>query len=263
MALDYPALLEDLRHEGHQLAECLVSLTPEQWDLSTPAAGWSIRDQVTHLAFFDDAARTAMVNPDSFRAEARELISGGMNFPDRVAVLHRDMAGATVLDWFTGSRGQLLRTFAPEDPKRRVPWFGPDMSVASSATARLMETWAHAQDVYDTLGVAHPASPGLRSIAHLGVATFAFAHTLNGLEVPAEPVRVSLTSTTGDTWSWGPEDAENVVTGPAEDFVLTVTQRRRWTETGLRARGDVATGWLDIAQAYAGAPGRRSPSGMR
>ena len=36
---------------------------------------------------------------------------------------------------------------------RKLPWFGPPMSAASMASARLMETWAHGADVADTLGV--------------------------------------------------------------------------------------------------------------
>ena len=131
------------------------------------------------------------------------------------------------------------------------------MSVASSATARMMETWAHGQDVYDTLGLVHPPTRGLRSIAHLGVATFAFCHTNNGLPVPDQPVRVELDSPDGELWTWGPDDADNVVRGPATDFVLTVTQRRHWSETGLTVVGPVAEAWLDIAQAFAGAPSQR------
>jgi uncharacterized protein (TIGR03084 family) len=131
------------------------------------------------------------------------------------------------------------------------------MSVASSATARLMETWAHGRDVYDALGVGHPDSPGLRSVAHLGITTFGWAFGVNELPGPEEPLRVELLSPQGDEqWVWGPADAVNQVSGPAEDFVLTVTQRRRWTDTALIAHGPVATRWMDIAQAFAGAPGR-------
>jgi uncharacterized protein (TIGR03084 family) len=132
------------------------------------------------------------------------------------------------------------------------------MSVASSATARLMETWAHCRDVYDALGVQHPPSPGLRNIAHLGVTTFGFAHTVNGLDVPDEPLRVELLCPDGQSWFWGPADASNRVSGPALDFVLTVTQRRHWTQTALVATGPVASRWLDMAQAFAGAPTRRA-----
>lgn len=260
MALDFPALLADLRAESDYLTTQLRALEDAQWALSTPAAGWTIADQVSHLAFFDDSARLAATDAEQFRAEAAEMMAGGMDFPDKIAAEHRNDAPRFLLGWFTRSREALLETFAADDPKRRLPWFGPDMSVASSATARLMETWAHGQDIYDTIGVPHPATPALRSIAHLGVATFAFCHTNNGLPVPDAQVRVVLNSPDGQTWNWGPAEADNVVSGTAHDFVLTVTQRRHWSETGLRVQGPVAESWLDIAQAFAGAPSRRVAS---
>jgi uncharacterized protein (TIGR03084 family) len=257
MTLDYNALLTDLRYESDRLIEHLTPLAPAQWDLPTPAQRWTIRDQISHLAFFDDSAHLALVDPVEFRVDADELVAGGMDFPDRIAEKYRTMASTTLMDWFGDSRRQLLTAFTSDDPKRRLPWFGPDMSVASSATARLMETWAHGQDVYDALGAPHPSSPGLRHIAHLGVVTFGFAHTLNGLQVPEEPIRIELLAPAGDVWSWGPPHATQRVTGPAEDFVLVVTQRRHWADTGVIADGTVAAGWLDIAQAFAGAPSRR------
>lgn len=263
MSLDYPRLLAELRHESQRLIEHVSELTPEQWDLSTPAVDWTIKDQVTHLAFFDDATVLAMSDPAGFRDQADALINGGMDFPDRIAQQYRCLAPHTVLAWFIDSRAELLDTLSGREPKYRLPWFGPDMSVASSATARLMETWAHGHDVYDCLGVDHPTSIGLRSIAHLGVSTFAFTHTLHGLDIPGEPVRVELSSPFGETWTWGPEEADNQVTGAAVDFVLVVTQRRHWTDTGLHVQGPIATGWLDIAQAYAGAPSRRTPPALQ
>ena len=257
MALDFPGLLADLRAESDYLIAVLRGLAAEQRALPTPAAGWTVADQVSHLAFFDDSARLALTDAEQFRVEAAALMADGMDFPDRIADEHRGDSPEFLLAWFARSRGALLDGFAAEDPKRRLPWFGPDMSVASSATARMMETWAHGQDVYDTLGLTHPPTRGLRSIAHLGVATFAFCHTNNGLPVPDQPVRVELDYPDGELWTWGPDDADNVVRGPATDFVLTVTQRRHWSETGLTVVGPVAEAWLDIAQAFAGAPSQR------
>jgi uncharacterized protein (TIGR03084 family) len=258
MGLDYPDLLADLRYESDQLAVHLDGLAYEQWRLATPAQGWSIQDQVSHLAFFDDAAHLALTQPQEFRTLAQRLVADGMDFPDRIAAHHRILAPDTLLAWFVAARHDLLAGFTDEDPRRRLPWFGPDMSVASSATARLMETWAHGRDIYDALGVQDPPSPGLRNIAHLGVTTFGFAHTVNGLDVPDEPLRVELLCPDGQSWFWGPADASNRVSGPALDFVLTITQRRHWTQTALVATGPVASRWLDIAQAFAGAPTRRA-----
>jgi uncharacterized protein (TIGR03084 family) len=259
MGLDYPGLLADLRHESDRLIEHLNGMAYEQWGLATPAAGWSIQDQVSHLAFFDDAASLALTEPDEFRALADKLTADGMDFPDRLAEQHRILTTEALLDWFTAARRDLLTDFADGDPRQRLPWFGPDMSAASSVTARLMETWAHGHDIYDALGAEHPRSPGLRNIAHLGVTTFGFAHTVNGLEVPGDPVRVELVSPDRQDWVWGPADTANRVSGPALDFVLTVTQRRHWSQTALEAEGAVARRWLDIAQVFAGVPTQRTP----
>ena len=144
-SLDYPGLLADLRQESDGLIACLRDLSGQQWTLPTPAAGWSIQDQVSHLAYFDDTTRLAASDPERFRRVADELMSGGMDFPDRIAQSYRASDPAEILAWFVTARTDLLAAFEADEPKRRMPWFGPDMSVASSATARLMETWAHGQ----------------------------------------------------------------------------------------------------------------------
>ena len=105
------------------------------------------------------------------------------------------------------------------------------------ATARLMETWAHGLDVADALGVKRPATARLRSIAHIGVRTRDFAFAINGLTPPLEPFRVELRAPDGSTWSWGPEDAAQRVTGSAEDFCMLVTQRRPRAALDVTAEG--------------------------
>jgi uncharacterized protein (TIGR03084 family) len=257
MAVDFAKLLADLSTESANLYAILGRLREDQWELPTPADGWAIRDQVSHLAYFDDVAALALTDADAFEETAKSLLAKGPDFPDVVADERRSMGCAELLEWLTTSRAALLTTYLCDDPRRRTPWFGPPMSVASSATARLMESWAHGQDVYDALDVAHPHSPGLRSIAHLGVSTFGWAFRLNELPVPEEPVRVELLSPQGgEQWVWGPAEAVNRVSGPAEDFVLAVTQRRHWTDTALVAHGPVVTQWMGIAQAFAGGRGR-------
>ncbi|PRC49818.1 wyosine base formation domain-containing protein, partial [Mycobacterium sp. ITM-2017-0098] len=109
------------------------------------------------------------------------------------------------------------------DVGRKLAWFGPPMSAASMATARLMETWAHGLDVADTLGVRRVPTARLRSIAHIGVRTRDFAYMVNGLTPPAEPFHVKLSAPDGSTWAWGPEDAAQRVTGSAEHFCMLVT----------------------------------------
>ena len=134
------------------------------------------------------------------------------------------------------------------------------MSVPSSITGRLMETWAHGQDIADTVGVVRAPSARLRSVADLGVRTFAFCFRQRGLPVPAEPVLVELTGPGAQTWTWGPPEAANRVEGDLLDFCLVVTQRRNVADTALRVTGPVAAAWISIAQAFAGGPTTPAPA---
>jgi uncharacterized protein (TIGR03084 family) len=129
------------------------------------------------------------------------------------------------------------------------------MSPASMATARIMETWAHGQDVADALGVVREPTARIKHVCHIGVRTMGFAFLLNGLASPEAEVRVELTGPGGEAWTWGPEDAENRVSGPALDFAWLVTQRRNREELAIEASGPVAEEWVPIAQAFAGPPG--------
>jgi uncharacterized protein (TIGR03084 family) len=125
-----------------------------------------------------------------------------------------------------------------------------------------METWAHGQDVADTLAVIRTPTARLRHVAYLGVRTFGHSFAAHGRPEPATPVRVDLVAPDGGTWSFGPADAADRVTGPAVDFCLLVTQRRHRSDLELTATGPIADEWLDVAQAFAGPPGAgREPSG--
>jgi uncharacterized protein (TIGR03084 family) len=261
MAVDMSDLAGDLAEETAVLRELVEGLDEPAWRQPTPAEGWTIADQVSHLAFFDDAAVQSATDPGGFTAQLqRDFMVGGLT-EDDVAERYRSLAGAEVLAWFDASRRRLIEVFGELDPALRLPWFGLPMSAASSLTARIMETWAHGQDVADTLGTSRAPTGRLRHIAHIGVRAMPYSFTINGLEVPADPVRVELTGPSGERWTWGPEHAANRVTGPALDFCLVVTQRRHRADTSVRAEGRVASRWLPIAQAFAGRPGPgRSPS---
>lgn len=247
-------LAADLEDETRDLTAVLDGLDGADWDRPTPADGWSVRDQVTHLAFFDDAALLSLRDPDAFTAMRAEHQALGDGFPDIVADRYRHLSGAGARSWLTRSRSALAGAYRAADPGARLPWYGPDMGVPSSVTARIMETWAHGQDIRDTLGVPAAVTPRLRHIASLGVRTFGFCFGQRGLPVPSEPVFVELAGPDADAWTWGPDDAANRVTGAALDFCLVVTQRRNAADTGLTVTGPVAEQWIAIAQAFAGKP---------
>jgi uncharacterized protein (TIGR03084 family) len=265
MATDYRVLLADLAAESAELDAVLAPLPAVDWLRPTPAAGWNIGDQVSHLAYFDQATLLSVTDPDRFRAQAAALAAGGDDFPDRVAAQFRHLGGAELRPWFGAARRSLLAGYAAADPARRLPWFGLDMGLASSITARLMETWAHAQDICDALGLDREPTGRLRHVAHIGIGARAYSFAVNGQPVPDAPIRVDLAAPDGSRWTWGPADAADRVTGPALDFCLVVTQRRHRDDTGLEVAGRAATAWMAIAQSFAGAagPGRPPLAGGR
>jgi len=136
----------------------------------------------------------------------------------------------------------------------RVEWYGPSMGAKSFLTARLMEAWAHGQDIADTLSVERRPTERLRHIAQLGVITRKWTYVNRGLEVPSGEVGVELVGPAGDRWNWGPDSAAGRVSGSALDFCLVTSQRRHVDDTELEVVGDVARDWLEKAQLFAGPP---------
>jgi uncharacterized protein (TIGR03084 family) len=257
MPVDMTALAADLAAESAVTRALVAGLDEAGWHTPTPAAGWDIADQISHLAYFDEVTVRSAVHPAEFEAELAATPEDVD--PDAIAARFRDRTGAQLLAWFDTARADLLNTFKNLDPRARLPWFGPPMSAASSLTARIMETWAHTQDIADALGVTREPTSRLRHVAHIGVGARAFSYAVHGLALPQAQVRVELTGPDGDLWTWGPAEAENRVTGPALDFCLLVTQRRHRDDLALVIDGPAAAEWMSIAQAFAGAAGTGRP----
>jgi uncharacterized protein (TIGR03084 family) len=252
---DPSPVIDDLCRESQQLDLLVAELDEKQWAVATPAPGWSVAHQIAHLAWTDRRALIAVTDPDAFGTEIEAALAAPATFVDEGAEAGAALPPDVLLaDWRAGRQAleEALRA-APEGA--RFPWYGPPMSVASMATARLMETWAHGLDIAEALGVRQEPTDRLRHIARLGVRTRDFAFAVRQLPPPAAEFRVELTGPGGDLWAYGPEDAEQRVTGTALDFCLLVTQRAHRAGLGLTAQGADADCWLDIAQAFAGPPG--------
>jgi uncharacterized protein (TIGR03084 family) len=248
---DVRDLADDLRAEQAALDAIVAGLTDEQWGLPTPSPGWSVADQIGHLTYFDGAAATAIADPAAFTASVEQLLAAD----DRDALtLHRHLPPPELLAAWRANRSRLGDVATGLEDGTRVAWYGPSMGAKSFLTARLMECWAHGQDVADALGVKRAATDRLRHVARLGVITRGWSYVNRGLEPPADEVRVELIGPSGARWRFGPDDAAGVVTGPALEFCLVVTQRRHPDDTALQVTGDVARDWLERAQAFAGPP---------
>lgn len=256
---DLPALLDDLSAEGEALDAIVSPLGADGWSSSTPADGWTVAHQVGHLAWTDEASLVAVTEPDRFAEVLDAALADVDGFVDRGAEEWAARNPDDLVSRWRSGRRALVAALAAVPDGQKLPWFGPPMSAASMTTARIMETWAHGQDVADALGVVRAPSNRLRNVAHIGVRTRDFAFSVNELPPPAEPFRYELTGPDGDSWTWGPHDAAQSIVGTALHFCLLVTQRRHRDDLDLVATGTDAETWLRIAQAFAGPTGGGRP----
>lgn len=254
-------VLDDLLAEGESLDAMVASLPSEAWATMTPASGWTIAHQIAHLTWTDDASILAATDAAAFQEVVTEAWKNPTGFVDEGAATLALIPPSELLTRWRAGRVALATALGGVPAGVKLPWFGPPMSPMSMATARIMETWAHGLDVADTLGITRPPTMRLRHVAHISVRTRDFAFQVHNLTPPAEPFHVALTAPDGSTWTWGPSDAAQSVTGPALDLCLVAAQRRHRADTSLVATGPDADKWLDIAQAFAGLPGPgRQPS---
>ncbi len=251
---DLNSLLADLNDEQESLDQRLSQMSDADWDKPTPAEPWSVRDQISHLAFFDEAAALALNEPDAFNDVVASAATDIAGFMQGSLDRGRALSPVAVLGWWRDARRAAASAFASMDASRRVQWFGPPMSPASFVTARLMETWAHGQDIFDAFGEKRLPTPRLKHVAHLGVRARPFSYQARGRQMPDDDVRVELIGPAGELWTWG-DSSTNRISGQAVDFCFIVTQRRHPDDTDLNIQGPAATEWMAIAQCFAGPPG--------
>ncbi|MFE9256773.1 TIGR03084 family metal-binding protein [Streptomyces sp. NPDC006879] len=246
----------DLQQEGEELDALVSSAAPSDWARPTPAPGWTVAHQIAHLEWTDRAALLSLTDQEGFAAHVQDALAVPESFVDEGAAAGAKLPPAELLQRWRDGRLALTRACRQAPPGERFPWYGPPMKALSMASARLMETWAHGQDVADALNVRRQPTARLRHVARIGVRARDYAYLVRGLPAPEREFRVELTAPDGaDTWTYGPPEADQRVTGPALDFCLLVTQRAHRADLAVRAEGHDADRWLDIAQAFAGPPG--------
>jgi uncharacterized protein (TIGR03084 family) len=250
-------VLADLHEESDDLDRRVSALPTEVWKKETPAPGWTIAHQIAHLAWTDEVSLLAVLDPERFVAVLGEAAADPGGFVESTAQAGVEKTPGELLIRWRAGRAALAVAVAEVPDGVRLPWFGTQMSAAAMATGRLMETWAHGQDVADALGVRREPTGRLKHIARLAVRTRDWAFGVRNMDPPAEEFRVELGAPDGEEiWTWGPPDAANRVAGPALDFCLLATQRRHRGDLAVVATGELADAWLDIAQAFAGPPGQ-------
>lgn len=255
----------DFQNESRALYELMRPLEPDAFCTPTQFKQWAFDDILGHLHLWNRAADLSLNNETAFGAFIGEALRYAAE--GRLRVFEKKslagLAGPELLETWHGFVAEMSARFGEADPSARVKWAGPDMSVRSSITARLMETWAHGLAVYDALGVERQDDDRIRNIAILGINTFGWTFRNRGLEIPGQVPYVRLTAPSGAVWEWNDAADRNRIEGSASEFCQVVTQTRNIADTGLRLEGELAIQWMDIAQCFAGPPEQPPGPGTR
>ncbi|MQS10745.1 TIGR03084 family protein [Streptomyces kaniharaensis] len=249
-----------LSAEGAEVDRLVADLDDEQWRLPTPAPGWTIAHQIAHLSATFKMAGTAAGEPDAFRAVASR-IGGDFNGAVQTALLpYLAEPPERLYALWQAERAAAEKALAEVPAGQVVPWLVRPLPAPVLAAAGMMELFAHGQDIADTLGVARRHTDRLRPLVEFAVRVWDFGYQARQLTPPDKEFRFEITAPSGALWAYGPVDATDRVTGPAEDFCLLVTRRRHRDDLAVTATGADAQHWMDIAQAYRGPAGEgRTP----
>jgi uncharacterized protein (TIGR03084 family) len=245
-------ILTDLKAEQEYLDQFLSALSEAQWDLMTPAEGWTVRDSISHIAHIDEVA-VAFIHGDNSPLE--EVKKHGLMYTTVNARKGRGMKVSDLLPWWRRARTIMLEELSKCDPKQKIPWFAMPMGARAFATARLMETWAHGLDCFDAVGVAPKDTDRLRHVAFIAYMARRYAYQVNGLPPPQTPLRLELVLPSGNWWTYGEEPATDWIRGKAGEFCRVAVRRRHWKDMNLEIEGDEAKRFIEIVQTYAGPPG--------
>ncbi len=258
-------LASNFLDESNALHELISPLSDADLELRTQFKHWTIGDIIGHLHLWNWAADTTLRDPDRFQVFLADVIA-----PVQQGKLHEferkwlnGLRGGALRDAWRNQYRATARHFGQADPETRIAWAGPDMRVRTCISARLMETWAHGQAIYDLLGVSRTDTDRIDSIVSLGVKTFAWSFSNRDLPIPHAPPRLSLQAPSGAIWTFNEESSAGIIEGQATEFCQVVTQVRNVADTHLTIRGDVAERWMANAQCFAGPPESQPPPGSR
>jgi uncharacterized protein (TIGR03084 family) len=248
---------EDLRAETDEFYAFLKTLDEKDWETETLFMNWTPWDVIAHLHFFDEVSLSSLAGREEFAICQKNLVEGmksGLSGREQTRRALGEYDAPKLLERWKSFGDDMAAQLGASDPKRRLPWFGPDMGVQMFTTARYMETWSHSQAIYDMKKVAREHTDRIKNIVAIGVKTFGWTFVNRKLELPGPGPYVRLTAPSGEIWEYNDESDKERIEGTAVDFCHTVTQVRNVADTDLRVVGDVATRWMEIAQCFAGGP---------
>lgn len=247
---------QDFLDESRALHALIAPLDSDAMRQPGQFKGWTFDEIIRHLHFWNRAAGQSLRDPDGFiamrKAMIPQLARGNLREFESQAL--DGLAGPELVTQWIAEAQSVAADFSAADPKARLPWVGPEMSARSSITARLMESWAHGQAIWDALGRDRIDSDRIANIVHIGLNTFGWTFRNRGLPVPESMPAIDLVLPSGARLTQGDAHAENRISGAAHEFCQVVTQTRNIADTGLIVHGPVAAQWMAIAQCFAGGP---------
>jgi len=256
----------DFKNESDSLYKILKNIKDDTFRKETQFKSWTINDVLYHLNVWNNAALLSLKSKGKFQEFLQDFISAvqsGISPRDYEKKLSENLDGQELLFLWKKTYEMVSDEFSISDPKKRVKWAGPDMSVRSSITARLMETWAHGQEIYDQLGINRVEDDRIKNIVVIGMNTFGWTFANRNLEVPEKIPRLFLLSPSKIKWEWNKDNKEDSITGNASEFCQVVTQVRNINDTSLKVTGNIAKKWMSIAQCFAGPPEDPPKAGTR
>ena len=243
-------ICDDIEAETAALARVVEGFTEELWRAPTVAEGWDSYETILHLGATDWICYLAVCDPVTFVDVRARLANGEVSVHELVVSETIAKTGDELWSWFLAVRVSMVDALRKTEPKARITWLGPDIGARSLATSRLLETWTHSHDLADTFDVPNPPTDRLRHIAHIGYVTREFSYINRGMSMPDEPVRLELVSPNGESWTWGPSDAKELVVSTAYEFCKVLTRRLPLSESNIETKGTLATEWMEIAQPW-------------
>ena len=267
--VDEKKMLEQAIHfkeESDALYKLLINADKNSFKLKTQFKSWTINDVLYHLHVWNIAALLSLKNENEFKEFMQnfmEAVKSGNSAREYEKILSDNTEGLDLLNLWKETYEKISNEFAKSDPKKRVKWAGPDMSVRSSITARHMETWAHGQEIFDQLGFERIDTDRIKNIVVIGVNTFGWTYINRNLSIPEKMPKLSLLSPSNELWEWNEDNEEDMISGSATEFSQVVTQVRNFNDTSLKVSGKIANEWMSIAQCFAGPPENPPEKGTR
>jgi uncharacterized protein (TIGR03083 family) len=136
------------------VAAVCADLTPEQWALPTELPGWSVKDNVSHIAG-EESLLLGDPEPDHELPDLPHLRSESARGIERLVDVRRPLPGEVVLAELRSiaeRRLAMLRGWSDEQLDEKVEFAGALRPMRQALGIRVFDVFSHEQDIRRALG---------------------------------------------------------------------------------------------------------------